>query len=190
MSLYWYSQVISLDRGLQEVILAVGRIGPGIELHIRGHLGPESSPVLHRLIAEVGMTGRVVFHDPVPPDDLLSRAAEHDVGLCLEVPHTENRDLCITNKLFIYLLAGLVVVATRTHGQRKIVESAPGIGFLYDSGNVDALADTISRLRDQPDLLARGRAKALQAAEDRWNWEHESRVLVAAISGGLAPKSR
>ena len=52
------------------------------------------------------------------PDEVVRRAAEHNVGLALEEGATLNRDLCVTNKLSIYSLAGLPLATTGDRGVR------------------------------------------------------------------------
>ena len=106
---------------------------------------------------------------------------EHDVGLCLEVPATPNRDTCITNKIFIYMLAELAIVASRTRGQSDILTAAPDIGFLYDCGDIRTLAAILDRYAADRALLARTRYAALAAARERWNWERESKSLLSLV---------
>ena len=182
LSLYWYSQVVSLNRGLELILEAVGRVGPGVEVHIRGHLSPAVAAELEAIAARGGIDGQVVYHHTVSPSELLSRAAEHDVGLCLELPWTLNRDLSVTNKLFLYLLAGLAIVATRTRGQISVLGQCPDAAFLVEPDDVDALAAVITRLRDDRGLLERTQSAALRAAAERWQWEHDRPGLVDAVS--------
>ena len=189
LSLYWVSQIVSLDRGVQDVIYAMGRVREPVVLHIRGHLNPEIKTQLMLLAKNNGVPDRVRFHELIPPDELLITAVEHDVGLCLEVPTVLNKDICISNKLFLYLLAGLPVIASRTRGQSEILAKCPEAGFLDDFGNIEELALIIERLAGNPELLARAKAGALAAARDRWNWEQESRALVALVDDLLKAKS-
>ena len=189
LSLYWFSQIVSLDRGIQNVIQAMGRVREPVVLHIRGVLNPKVQIELMLLAQNSGVKDRIIFHGLIPPDELLATAAEHDVGLCLETTAVLNRDICITNKMFLYLLAGLTVVASRTRGQSEVLAKCSEAGFLYDSGNIEQLALIIERLARDPGLLAKAKASALAAARDRWNWEQESRTLAASVDDLLKPKS-
>jgi glycosyltransferase involved in cell wall biosynthesis len=189
LSLYWVSQIVSLDRGVQDVIQAMGRVGESVVLHIRGVLNPEARAKLMLLAQNSGVLDRIIFHGLIPPAELLASAAEHDVGLCLEVPAVLNREICITNKMFLYMLAGLAVIASRTRGQTEVLAKCPGAGFLYDSGNIEELALIIERLARDPELLARAKANALAAARERWNWEQESRTLVASVNNLLRQRT-
>ena len=56
-------------------------------------------------------------------EDMIRLSAEYDVGLALGTTRQPNRDLCLTNKIFSYLLAGNAVAATSTTAQKAIVET-------------------------------------------------------------------
>jgi glycosyltransferase involved in cell wall biosynthesis len=174
VSLYWYSQVIGPGRGIEDAVAAVGLLGGRAELHLRGTLDPAfASQVVGR--------PNVVILPQVPPPELVAKAAEHDIGLALEQPVTENRALCVTNKLFTYMLAGLAVGATDTPGQREILAEAPGAGFLYQAGRPSELADRVEALLVDPAQLARCKAAAWDAADRRFNWDHDSQELVSYL---------
>jgi glycosyltransferase involved in cell wall biosynthesis len=180
-SLYWYSQVIGAGRGIEDAVEALALIEPPVELHLRGTLDPAFAHVLSRLVASRGVASRLVILPQVPPAELVARAAEHDIGLALEQPVTENRSLCVTNKLFTYMLAGIAVAATDTRGQREIMRAAPDAGFLYPAGEPRALADSVKVLLANPAQLAHAKEAAWAAADRRFNWEVESQALVSYL---------
>ncbi len=182
LSLYWFSQTVGTDRGLVEAIQAAAAFPQQVQLHIRGAL---TERVRRSLLGAAGTPQgmpNVFFHDWVAPDELLARAAEHDVGLALEQRDLKSRELAMSNKLFLYFLAGMAVVATDTPGQRAILDQSPHAGFLYSGGQRQALTDIIGRFLRQPGLLQECKKAALQAGLDRWNWEKESAALVEAVS--------
>ena len=121
---------------------------------------------------------------------MLSRAAEHEIGLALEPGDTPNNRLTVSNKLFTYLMAGCAVVASDTEGQRSVMTTCADAGVLYQPGDVRALATHLNAWLARPDLLARARASALEAARLRWNAEVESRALVNAVLRVLDQPSR
>lgn len=182
-SLYWCSQSIGLDRGLQDAIRATARLPGEVHLHLRGD-GPE--PVraeLRRTAHEAGLDlARLHLHPQVHPDELLSRTMEHDIGFALEPPVSENKVLTVTNKVFLYLVAGLAVAASDTPGQRGLLAAEPEVGFVYRHGDVTALAHGLQRLMEDPGRLARAKAASLAAAEARWCWEREQEHLLAVVA--------
>ncbi len=181
VSLYWYSQVIGLDRGLQDLLRAASRLKGDFEIHLRGHCDPQVSNELLGLAHQGGVADRLYFHEPVHPDELLSRTAEHDIGLALEQPVNRNKLITCSNKLFFYLLAGLAVAATDTAGQRSVMPSCSGAGFLYPPGDFESLAAQLQPLIDSPGLLQKTKAAALISAKNRWNWESEGEKLMAPV---------
>jgi glycosyltransferase involved in cell wall biosynthesis len=185
VSLYWYSQVIGIDRGLQDVIRACQGLRGMYELHLRGDTNPPQQAELQRLAEHCGVAQHIRFHPQVSPLELLSRSAEHDVGLALEQPISTNRLQTVTNKFFNYMMAGLAVVATRTPGQDRVLRECPGAGFMYEPGDCNGLRAILQRLIDDRALLAAAKQAALDAALQRWNWESESATLLSLIAERL-----
>ena len=188
LSLYWYSQIIGLDRGLQDVIRAAGLMSSPVQIHFRGDASDAVKNALLRLAAECGVRDRIYFHAPVPPAELLSRAAEHDVGLALEQPVNQNRNLTVTNKLFFYMLAGLSIAATSTEGQNAVMETCSGAGFRYTPGDSESLGRELQRLIDSPALLEDRKKASLKAAREEWNWESTGNELIKLVKAHLLPK--
>ncbi len=186
LSLYWYSQVIGEGRGIEDAIRAVGLMGTPIQIHLRGSLSETVRSKFEALARETGIGSSLFFHAPVAPQELLSRAVEHDVGLALEHPNTLNHALTASNKLFMYLLAGLAIAATDVPGQRGVMQSCPDTGFTYCPGDYQALAFHLKQLATNPARLQTHKRAALQAAERQWNWEIESLKLVATIAHCLS----
>lgn len=189
LSLYWFSQVVGLDRGLQDAIRAMGVIGGGVQIHLRGYTSPGVRGELGGLARSCGVEDSLFFHEPVSPGELFSRAAEHDVGLALERPVSQSRGLTVTNKLFVYLISGLALCATNTEGQSGVMSSMDGAGFVYPWGNVEALADNLREYRDARALLLEAKESALRHAETRWNWEMESTGLIESVDGAFGGRA-
>lgn len=182
-ALYWFSQTLGADRGIEDAIGALARLEIPAHLYLRGAIDDGYRAALISRVAELGLADRVHLLDVVPPGEIVARAAEHDIGLALEQPTTLNRDLCVTNKLFVYMLAGIAVVATDTRGQRDVLESAETGALLYPPGDAAALASRLGELLASPPALARARAAALSAALGPLAWEREAARLVAYLEG-------
>jgi glycosyltransferase involved in cell wall biosynthesis len=182
LSLYWYSQTIGADRGLEDAVRACALLGDRVQLHLRGLPVEAVRTRLERVARQSGMGERIHWHPTVPPGELLSRAAEHDVGLALEQPVTENHRLTVSNKLFVYLLAGLAVAATDVPGQRAVLDACPGAGFCYPPGDHRALAERLRAWTRDASALDRSRRAALDAARREWNWERHRQAFLAAVA--------
>jgi glycosyltransferase involved in cell wall biosynthesis len=185
LSLYWFSQTIGLDRGLQDAIKAVGLIDHPLELHLRGSVSDSTRDALCRLARACGAAHRLFFHSLTQPAELLSRAAEHDVGLALEQPVDGNKGLTASNKLFVYLLAGLAVAATDLPGQHAVMASCAAAGELVSAGDYQNLATVLARWCSNPAALRASKTAALAAAHTTWNWEAESQKFVASVRAVL-----
>jgi glycosyltransferase involved in cell wall biosynthesis len=187
LSLYWFSQTVGLDRGLQDAIRAAGLLDSSVQLHIRGTLYDEVERELKAVAAENGVAEDLYFHPKVPPGELLSRTAEHDIGLALEEGHTPNRRLCVTNKLFYYPLGGLAIIATDVEGQRRVLEGHGDFSGTYESGDAQALARLLQRWTDSK-ALDEAQSRAMDVARTRWNWENEREKLVGSVRSVLREK--
>ena len=180
--LYWFSQVIGKDRGIQTALDAMALLGGGVELYLRGEDRPELTRELMAHAAAAGVEERVHLLPVAPPDDLPSLATEYDVGLALEPGHSRNNALAASNKLLTYLAAGLAVAATDTPGQRGVLERAPDAGFLFPPGDARALANGLRALVAHPERLIAAKRAARRAAEERFSWESERHRLLEALT--------
>ncbi|HET7875191.1 MAG TPA: glycosyltransferase [Methylomirabilota bacterium] len=187
LSLYWFSQTIGPHRGLEDVVRAMGTAEIPGELHLRGRPIPDYLEALQRRCDETAPRLKLVLHPPLPPDDMVESCAGYDAGLSLEQGHVLSRALCLTNKAFTYILAGLPVVFTDTPGQRPLAEDLGAAAWRYPLGDVDGLAAGLRRWSEDKPLLARAKAAAWEAARRRWHWEHpdDRGALLEAVAGAL-----
>lgn len=189
-SLYWFSQVAGPDRGIEDALEAVGRMRARAHLNLRGAASDAYRGRVLRRAGELGCADRVHFLDIVPPAELIARSAEHDVGLALEQPYTRNRDVCVTNKLFTYMLAGLAVAATDTAGQRSVLAGRDVGAFLYPPGDAASLARRLDELLANPERLAAAKRRARAAAEREFSWEADAARLVSYLTSEPKPHAR
>ncbi len=131
-------------------------------------------------------TKAICFLEPVSPDTIFEIAAKYDIGLATEVPHSENREICLTNKLFTYLLAGNCILSSDTSAQKKFMEENVGIGVLYKNDNPADLASQIRKLYDTPETVLNCRKKSLELAGTSLNWEIESQKFLKVIEETLS----
>ncbi len=184
LSLHWVSQTVGPGRGLERVIRALADVEAPVDLHLRGHSSPEMEAALRRHLPP-GSPHRLVIHGPVPPSELLSRIAEHDVGLALEPGSSLNNDLTASNKILHYLLAGLPVIATATAGQQEVARKAPHAIRTFPIGDTGALARRISEWASDRAGLQAASAAALDAARREFNWEVQQERLVGSVQSAL-----
>ncbi|MGB3543597.1 glycosyltransferase [Rubrivirga sp.] len=185
-SLHWFSQTIGPHRGLEDAVAALPLLPNDMVLSLRGGWAPGYERDLRALADRLGVEPRLQVLGHCPPDQVVRRAAEHDVGLALEVGRTENRDVCVTNKAFTYLLAGLPVVATSTTGQRDVCRALPQATRLYDAGDPEGLARVLDDLLKDDGA----RAAAEQAGRGRYTWDHEQDTFLSVVERVLEGRAR
>jgi glycosyltransferase involved in cell wall biosynthesis len=178
VSLYWYSQTIGPGRGLELLGHALNSTHGNWRLNLRGRLS--NSTWLEQTFSK-SVLERTHILPPVPNDALLAANAEHDIGLALEIPHCESRNLTVTNKFFDYMRAGLAVIATKTEGQAWAFQRTPNVGRLVSFDSADELANCINSLIASPLQLQEMKKNSLLAAEKIWAWEHFSTQLVDSV---------
>jgi glycosyltransferase involved in cell wall biosynthesis len=188
LRLYWFSQTIGPGRGLEETIVAAGRAGVKAELTLRGRPLSGYLERLSSLAAGHAPSLTIVHHDPAPPDAMIDAARDYDVGLALELMAVRNRQLCLTNKAFTYMLAGLAVAISDTPGQHALGVDLGRGAALVAPGDSNALAAALAQWARDPASLASAKASAWNAAVRRWHWEHDAergtlwRVVERAIA--------
>lgn len=182
--LYWYSQVIGPGRGLEDAVHSLALLKRPCELHLRGTAFPNFVQRLTALAASLGVQDRLFIHPPSPPDNLIREAACYDIGLALENSVELNRLICVTNKIFTYMNAGLAIIATDTPGQQGIMARVPYVGQVCKMNDAVSLAASIDSLTVDPERLATARKASRLAAEERFNWEMEQRKFLEVVRKG------
>ena len=130
----------------------------------------------------LGVEKQIYILPLAPPEQLVERAAQHDVGLALEPGETPNRRVAVTNKILNYFLAGLAIAASDVPGQRGIMERAPGAGFLFPSGDANALAAYFREWLHNPAKLVAAKAGSKRHGENRFYWDREKASLIQAVA--------
>lgn len=178
-TLYWFSQTIGPDRGLECAVraLALARCRP--HLHLRGFINSAYRQQLEVLARQLGVEQRLHFHAPAPPEQMESLASAHDIGLVVETGCTPNRRIALTNKLFTYCLAGIPMLLSDIPAHRAVQTEAGDAAQLFRCEDAASLADALDAwLLGSPAVLAEARAAAYSLGQNRWNWESEQRNLL------------
>ncbi|MEM7554058.1 MAG: glycosyltransferase [Cyanobacteria bacterium P01_A01_bin.84] len=183
-SLHWFSQTIGPGRGLEILFVALPYLKTPVEIHLRGNY-PESARQWLEALVPSEWKEYLFIHPTVPNAELLSRIAEHDIGLALEQTDIPSRNLTITNKFFQYLQAGLTVIATDTAGQQEILLQSPNIGELIPNNNPLALVEALEKLLQNPQQLSLAKAASLKASEEIFSWEQQETVLCKQVDLAL-----
>ncbi len=181
-SLYWFSQTIGPDRGLETVIEALAQAQCQPTLFLRGNPIPEYVEVLNALAAKHGVSDRLCYLPTASAGDMVRLAFEYDVGIASEPGKSNNNNIALSNKLFTYLMAGIPVLASATTAQAEISIDMPGAVFIYNQQDSRSLAKAMDDLLLSSDALKTARQSALMLAKDKYNWDIEKYIYLDQIA--------
>lgn len=189
-SIYWISQTIGPDRGLECAVRAIALSSARPHLYCRGHSAPGFAERLTALAAAQGVSERLHLLTPEPPSQMEALAASYDVGLVGETGCTPNRAIALTNKQFTYLAAGIPAVMSDIPAHRTFAAEAPDAAFLFETDSETSLAQCLDHLLGDADGLARARQSALTLGRSRFNWEVDRVKLLDQVSLALQRPGR
>ena len=186
LKLFWFSQTVGPNRGLEDVMAALMLLNDkDIELTLAGRV--RQDVLLHFKPIIQALPGRVHYTGVVDPHTLHELAAEQDVGLALEQKIPENRNVCLTNKIFTYLLAGNAIIFSETDAQKQLNDEH-SLGISFGNANVKALANAIAYYKDEKKLQVQ-KEHNLHLAATVFNWEAEGQKLLKVIADCKNPKT-
>jgi glycosyltransferase involved in cell wall biosynthesis len=182
---YWFSQTIGLDRGLQSFIRAMARTKTRITLDVRGGNRWGHGDRLLELGRELGIADRIRLLPMAEPEAMVTLAASYDIGLSLETDASENRRVCLTNKIFTYVLAGVPVLLSDTPAQRALAPHLGAACRVISLADIDGMAAVLDRLTLSAEARAEARATAWRLGQERYNWDVEKGVLLGSVARAL-----
>ena len=185
-SLYWFSQTIGPNRGLECALQAIARATSWPNLYLRGQFAAGYEADLDALARSVGCRDRLHFLDPAPPGEMVRLAAQYDLGLASEIGHTPNNERALSNKLFTYLLAGLPTIVSDTPAQAQFAVGKETCLRVYRRGDSAALAAALDYFLLDKDQLAQARHAAFELGRARYNWDVEQRTLLDTVERALS----
>jgi glycosyltransferase involved in cell wall biosynthesis len=179
---YWFSQTIGLDRGLQSFIQAMAQTRTRVTLDIRGGNRWGHGDRLVELARGLGIADRITLLPMASPGEMVRLAADYDIGLSLETNVSKNRRLCLTNKIFTYLLAGVPVLLSDTPAQRALAPDLGAAARLVSLADPAAMAATLDDLAGSPAARAEAAMSAWRLGRERYNWEVEKGALLDSVA--------
>jgi len=183
LQLFWFSQTVGANRGIETIIRGIGKSQIRIELHLLGDANDEYKERLESMITADAPLCKVHFHKPVQADIIFELACQYDIGLAAETPFPLNRNICLTNKLFTYIQSGLAVIASDTTAQKDFLDQFPKAGILYR--NDDEFADALKVYQTNRKLLLQTKEHNYLTGQHSLNWEIEKTKFLDAIFNSL-----
>ncbi|RNL51134.1 glycosyltransferase family protein [Pedobacter jejuensis] len=185
LKLFWFSQTIGKNRGIEDAIHAISFIKKGnISLTLLGNIDSENFNYFTELAKRLGLLPtQLRFIPPIFADDIFQLANQYDIGLALEPGFCLNNNLALSNKIFTYLMAGLAIIASESTAQTMFIKEHPSVGKSYPVGDYKILADLINEFDENRTLLFQTKLHSYQLAKEKYNWEEESKKLIKIING-------
>ncbi len=178
----YYHGIFITGRGLEDVLEAAARMEE-VFFVLRGY-GPLEE-VLREKIRLMGLEGRVFMAEPVKVQDLVESAAEADIGLMPIHPLGLNSTLCLPNKVFEYLMAGLALLVSDLPEMRRVAKEE-GTGEVFRAGSVEDLVLKLKGMISDPEALNSHRRKAREMARTTYNWENEEKKILESYEALLS----
>lgn len=172
-----YHGRFEVNRGIEELIEAMKYV-EGAELILRGD-GLIKDELI-KAIKKHGVKKKIKFKDMLPTEYVIKEAAKADIGVIAYIPSCLNNYLCSPNKLFEYIMAGLCVCASDLPELRRYIGENE-IGEVFDPFKPKDIADKLNKILKDGELLNKYKSNARKAAEEKLNWEAESKKIVGAL---------
>ena len=179
LKLFWFSQTIGFKRGLEVLMEALKILkNESIHLTLAGSCNKDFKTFINENYAELNIN--IQFVGVIQPEILPAFASQFDVGMAIELTEPFNRDICLTNKIFTYLLAGNAIILSDTLMQSSFNEQYL-IGVTYQATQAKDLAEKI-RFYLINKNLNKQKLYNYELAKNRFNWEQESKKILEIIA--------
>lgn len=179
--LYWFSQTVGYRRGLEETVAVLARMRTPVELHLRGHMWPSYGEEISGLARRHGLKRPLVFLPFEASASMAGLAAGYDLGLSTEQHEPFNRTICLANKVFVYLLAGVPQLMSNTQAHLALEADLGAAALVGDFADPDALARRVDDYFADPARVAAARATAWRLGQEKYNWDREQAVFLKAV---------
>src|SRR5262249_48781043 len=158
-------------RGLEAVVAAMAKMRTPAELRLRGFVSALYRAELQALASGLGLSRPIVFLPPGGPAEMARLAADCDLGLSIEESLPLNRALCLTNKIFVYLLAGWPQFLSDTPAQAGLAPELGAAARVGRLGDPEGIARTLDALLSDPARRTEARHAAWELARRRFCWD-------------------
>ncbi len=186
---YWMSQTLGPGRGLEQVIDIMGHMHTPAILTLRGRCDAEYRGRLLQRLSTAGLSRqRLVFEEPLSPGQLSLSCAGYALGLSTEIADVPNRDVCLGNKIFHYLSAGVPVALSDTRAQARLAVELGDAAVKIDLDRVAESARMLDAWHGDAKRRARAHDAAWRAGQTRYSWEFEREAWLEAIARCLATR--
>jgi glycosyltransferase involved in cell wall biosynthesis len=183
----WFSQTIGPDRGLIEFLEAVtsSPTETTMEITLIGTIESAFEDELRTTILSEKHRISLRILEPMTEVQIMEQLQKAHVGLALEQNTPQNRDICLTNKVFSYLLNGCQILYSNTTAQSNFYAEYPQTGRLVDLADHQSISDAVRYFSEQLPHMDALRQINWQLARDRFNFERDASMWLESIDQEL-----
>lgn len=187
LKLFWFSQTLGHNRGIAEIITAIGLVSnPLVELHLLADPRESNVTFFNELASKYKLLPhQITYHSPVSPQELFVFAAKHDIGLASEPGFGANNNLALSNKLFTYIASGLAILYSDTPAQKELMKDYQACGMMYDKKKPDDLAKAINYYLNNRQALNQSKKNSYDVGQNSLNWEVEGEKFFEVLCNSL-----
>ncbi|MFS0879513.1 glycosyltransferase family 4 protein [Metabacillus niabensis] len=172
---------ITRIRGIEELIAGFAKVAierPEAKLLFVGGFESDSfEREIKQKVKEHHLEEKVQFKGKVPYEQIEGYLSTASIGIIPYLP-VPNHLVCLPNKLFEYMAAGVAVISSDFPHYRKVVESSSS-GLLIDPESPQSIATAMISLLDDATLTDEMGQNGRVAFETKYNWNSEEKKLVA-----------
>jgi len=184
LKLFWFSQTIGPNRGLETIIEAISLTAAAVELHLLGQPAERYQEYLLQLAKTKNVVNNsIFFYEPVKADQLFNIAAQFDIGLASETGFCLNNNMALSNKIFTYIQSGLAVAASNTPAQSAFMQQYAQVGKVYS--NAKELSMLLMEYDQNRELLFQTKNQAFKLGQSELNWKTERQKFLDIVEKAL-----
>lgn len=172
---------ITRIRGIEELIAGFAKVAierPEAKLLFVGGFESDSfEREIKQKVKKHHLEEKVQFKGKVPYEQIEGYLSTASIGIIPYLP-VPNHLVCLPNKLFEYMAAGVAVISSDFPHYRKVVETSSS-GLLIDPESPQSIAKAMISLLDDATLTDEMGKNGRVAFETKYNWNSEEEKLVA-----------
>jgi glycosyltransferase involved in cell wall biosynthesis len=177
-----YLGVLSAYQGVDHLLAAIPRVLARVPHAFFLVMGYPDEEMYRQQARDLGVEEHVGFPGRIPYDQAARYLAVGEVAVGPKLSETESN-----GKLYNYMACALPTVAFDTPPSREILGD---LGIYAPRGDVDALADAIAGLLENPDESRQLGVRLRQRVVECFSWQNTARQLQKAYDLAVARESK
>lgn len=167
-----YQGALNIDRGLEEIILAMNYLDD-VKLIIIG--GGDVENDLIKLVSTNHLENKVIFKGKIKYDEMMSITKTATIGISIEKSTNDNYKYCLPNKLFDYLHVGVPVLVSNIEEIANVINKYK-VGCFIENHEPKHIAAKLKQVLADKNQLLIWKQNSLKA-KNECNWQYESELI-------------